>query len=262
MIRNLDEVPPLERLALIDMSYSRINTYEMCPAKYYYSYILKEPQIFSAPAVLGNIVHDVLEDHAGEELVLSEMAVTFEQYRAIYDPDLQIDVELIDVAYVMMAEYVDRHADDVGAVQVIAKELDFSIVIGNAIMRGYIDRVDRLNEKALHIIDYKTGKYEETKVKNNLQLGIYVLACSHMFPEVDTFKAELYYLRSGRRKGHTFTRDDVPMLEQRVLDALNAIINDQHFSVTKNIRICGFCEHATSETCAYGVSQRKRLRRY
>lgn len=260
MIRSLDDLSEIEKLSLIDMSYSRINTYSMCPAKYFYSYVIKEPQSFSAPAVLGNIVHDVLEDHVGENLSYNDMAVTFEQYRSVYDPEGQIGPDLIDVAYVMLAEYVDRHDGD--EVQVLAKEKEFSIVIGPAFVRGFIDRIDRIDENTIHILDYKTGKFEETKVKENLQLGIYVLACSVLYPEVDTFKADLYYLRSAKQKGHTFTREDLPGIEQRVLDAIYQIVNDTQFKTTSNARICGFCEHASSGVCRFGAVQRNKIKRY
>lgn len=260
MIRAYEDLSSIEKLSLVDMSYSRVNTYSMCPAKYFYSYIVKEPQVFSAPAVLGNIVHDVLEDHVGAELSYKEMAVTFEQYRNVYDPQGQINPDLLDAAYAMLAEYVDRH--DGEEVNVLAKEKEFSIVIGPALVRGFIDRIDQIDDTCIHILDYKTGKFEETKVKDNLQLGIYVLACSFLYPEVNTFKADLYYLRSGKRKGHTFTRNDLPNLENRITSAIYDIINDTQFNTTTNMRICGFCEHATSGTCRFGVIQKSKLKRY
>lgn len=260
MIRALEDLSSLEKLSLVDMSYSRINTYSMCPAKYFYSYVVKEPQSFSAPAALGNIVHDVLEDHVGDDLSYKEMALTFERYRAVYDPQGQIGPDLIDVAYSMLSEYVDRHDGD--DVEVLAKEKEFSIVIGPAFVRGFIDRIDKLDESSLHILDYKTGKFEETKVKDNLQLGIYVLACSFLYPEISTFRADLYYLRSGKRKGHLFTREDLPDLERRVIESIYQIINDTQFRTTNNVRICSFCEHASSGVCRFGTVQKNKMRRY
>jgi len=51
-IRSLDQIDDFEKLTISEFSYSRIDTYEMCPSKYFYSYIKKEPRQFSAPAVL------------------------------------------------------------------------------------------------------------------------------------------------------------------------------------------------------------------
>jgi hypothetical protein len=52
IIQNISDIDPLKKLTLSEFSYSRIDTYEMCPSKYFYSYIKKEPRMFSAPAVL------------------------------------------------------------------------------------------------------------------------------------------------------------------------------------------------------------------
>ena len=43
-IRTLDQVSDFEKLSLTDFSYSRIDTYKMCPSKYFYTYIQKEPR--------------------------------------------------------------------------------------------------------------------------------------------------------------------------------------------------------------------------
>lgn len=51
-IKSIDDVDEFKRLTLTEFSYSRIDTYELCPSKYFYSYIKKEPRQFSAPAVL------------------------------------------------------------------------------------------------------------------------------------------------------------------------------------------------------------------
>ena len=54
-IKTLDELSEFEKLSLIPVSYSRFNTLSMCEAKYFFSYILKEPQTFGAAATLGKV---------------------------------------------------------------------------------------------------------------------------------------------------------------------------------------------------------------
>ena len=51
-IRAIEDLDPLERLALVEFSYSRIDTYMQCPSKYFYSYIQKEPRLFGEAATL------------------------------------------------------------------------------------------------------------------------------------------------------------------------------------------------------------------
>ena len=69
-IKNYDSLNDLQKLGVVDFSYSRIDTYTQCAAKYFYSYILKEPRQFNPPAVLGNIVHSVLENILDNEKTL------------------------------------------------------------------------------------------------------------------------------------------------------------------------------------------------
>lgn len=51
-IKSIEDIDYFKKLTLTEFSYSRIDTYEMCPSKYFFSYIKKEPRQFSAPAVL------------------------------------------------------------------------------------------------------------------------------------------------------------------------------------------------------------------
>ena len=51
-IKKLEDLDTLQRLSLTEFSYSRIDTYKQCAAKYFYSYILKEPRLFGEAAVL------------------------------------------------------------------------------------------------------------------------------------------------------------------------------------------------------------------
>lgn len=51
-IKKYEDLNDLQKLAVVDFSYSRIDTYKQCPSKYFYSYIKKEPRFFSEPAVL------------------------------------------------------------------------------------------------------------------------------------------------------------------------------------------------------------------
>lgn len=249
-----EDLDPLEQLALFKLSYSRMNTYDMCAAKYFYSYILDEEQVFGPAASLGNVLHSVLEDHVGEELKMPDMLESMDKYRREYDPDKLIDNDLLDAGENMLGEFVDRHKDE--EFEIIGKELAFEIVIGSALVRGFIDLVVRAPDGSIHVIDYKSGKFEVSKkdVPDNLQLGIYALAVKNLFPEEDSIYAELYYLRSGRRKGHLFKADDLESVYDRVLDKVNEIIEDRHFKVVNDKTfVCSFCDFRKTGVCKTGV---------
>ena len=90
-----------------------------------------------------------------------------------------------------------------------------------------------------------------------MQLGIYALALHNIFPEKEIY-AELYYLRSGKRKGHLFSFEDIENVKIKLLQSINVIISDNNFLPTSNVRICSYCDHAKSGTCGTGVFRNKK----
>lgn len=248
-IKSIDELNDFEKLTLTDFSYSRIDTYEMCPSKYFFSYIKKEPRLFGEAAVLGNIVHSVLEDSVSDTVPLSleVMQQRYEASRGSYDPNNQISESLVQVGNIILEEFYDANQNKI--FDVYEKELGFNFVIGNYSIIGYIDRVD-VTGNEVHIVDYKTGKREvaQKDVATNLQLGIYALAASQIFPD-KTITASLHYLRSGRLKSHTFSSEDIENIKINLVNRINRIVNDNNFTPTSNERICSFCDHARSGVC-------------
>jgi RecB family exonuclease len=257
LIKNYDSLSDLEKLSLVDFSYSRIDTYDQCPSRYFYSYIKKEPRQFNAPAALGNIVHAVLENTLDNNKVLdlNELQEEYKNNIPIWDPNQEITPDLISVGSIILNEFYDQNVDK--EFSIYDKEMSFSYIIGSYRIIGFIDRVDIIGDR-VNITDYKTGKWEvaQKHVHSNLQLGIYALALHNIFPEKEIY-AELYYLRSGKRKGHLFTQEDIDEVKNKLIDTIQKIMVDQNFTPTANSRVCSYCDHAKSGACPTGVYRNK-----
>jgi RecB family exonuclease len=130
----------------------------MCPAKYFYSYIQKEPRTFNDAAVLGNIVHSVLEECLDNksELNLEQLQEEYVKQKESYDPTGNIPENLISVGSEILNEFYDKHYED--SFDIYDKEFGFSFVIGNYLVNGFIDRIDFYDDNTINIIDYKTRK--------------------------------------------------------------------------------------------------------
>lgn len=249
------DLDPLRRLALIDMSYSRLDTYKTCPAKYYFTYIQQEPRTFFQAATLGNIIHDALEYtlEPGEKVNSQELFENFEMARMSYDPDNQIDQAKIDAGIQMLQEFIDRHTDE--TFPIFAKELPFSVVMGGARFNGFIDRVD-VKDDVVTVTDYKSGVKEVAykDVSTNLQLGLYALVMADMFPDKQIY-VQLYYLKTGRIKGHLYTTDDLVSIKRQILEIVQEIIETRNFKYTLNGSACRWCDHARTGACSTGVKR-------
>lgn len=105
---------------------------------------------------------------------------------------------------------------------------------------GRIDRADELNDDTLHVIDYKTGKFDEKEINDN-QLIIYSLIVSANLKQAVT-KASYLFLQ-------TCTWHTIELTEEKAKNALSTILEDvekihqeKNFLPTpnKHCRTCDF----------------------
>ena len=80
----------------------------------------------------------------------------------------------------------------------IAVERMFNIDIEGVKLRGFIDRVDKLQNGKLSIVDYKTNKelFTVDDLKKDLQLTLYQLAAQRLW-QLPVEKLTLYHMRSN-----------------------------------------------------------------
>lgn len=255
MLISPDELDPFRKLALIDLSYSRLDTFQGCEAKFWFSYIAQEPRTFGPAAVMGNVLHSVLEnadfDVLDYDALLEDMAYQREE---VYDRELMIPDELIEAGKVMLAEFCDRHEDE--EFHILDREKPFELVLGTGLFRGYIDRVDLEDGGGVRVIDYKSGKFEVAakNVATNLQVGLYALAAEYLYPDLWPITGELYYLRSGKRKSHTYTREELREVESKLVNVVKDYIETRTFQYTSDAKQCLYlCDFGKSGVCPRGA---------
>jgi RecB family exonuclease len=240
-------VSPAGRLTL---SASQLETYDDCPLRYAFQYVLRASDEPGVHANLGSLAHDVLAaflDPAAEDAP----ARTFEGLLAVADgmwrDDVgryrpQIEEARRDLVAMLTAwwEVEGTHLPDV-----VAVERPFDIEVGPHRLTGSIDRIDRV-DGGLRIVDYKTGKSEPRPgdVAEDLQLAVYHLAAARD-PELATMgpalQLQLHYLRSMRRFDQPVTEEHESRTEERVLATAERILaEDFEPSVDANCRTCSF----------------------
>jgi RecB family exonuclease len=130
----------------------------------------------------------------------------------------------------------------------VALERSFYLDIEGIKLRGFIDRVDKLDSGGLSIIDYKTNKelFTTDYLEDDLQLTIYQMAAEQTW-KLPVEKLTLYHLRSNTAcscppRG----RAQIDQARQLVLEVADNI-NQENFPATEN----EFCPCDFPEHCPY-----------
>ncbi len=246
----------LAHLRHLTFSASSLDTYVGCPLRFYYQYVLglreREDLLEEAEGSdIGNFVHGLLEKAFGRFLGRSVRidakfrTAFFAEFDDLFERQLarrmRADAFLVkEVLRVRLEGFLLREEErPVAAVcgleKVYEADMDF---FGTAFrLKAKIDRLDRLTDGSLLIVDYKTGvkdamprrgaweeaAFTRSGVKSrmrSLQLPLY-LALVEQEERPEGLDAALYYLRTARREDgfRRFFGEALPAAERRrVLD--------------------------------------------
>ncbi len=165
-------------------SYSRIGTYEDCHLRYFYSSVAGLDDRTSYQMAFGKLMHTVFELAAKGEI--AEDPTTLKAaYRARFDlawfPSRVVAQQYWRDGMAMLALWHDGEAEL--AKRALAFEVPFEMEVGDHVIRGRIDRVDRVpggdgEDHGIALLDYKTARIpaSDEDARRSLQLAIYYLA--------------------------------------------------------------------------------------
>lgn len=259
------------------LSASQLDTYDDCPLRYAFDYVLRARGDAGVHAALGTLVHQVLAEWlapgehgedgervedgqppnpTGGQTRQAFMDLAARRWRddiARFRPQVEeARRDYFDMLAAWWAEEGDPERDPAGAGRVAAVEHRFDVPLGPHRLVGAIDRVDVVPGPGGHdhvrVVDYKTGKREpsQAEVDDDLQLALYHLA-AHRDPELSALaeasEMRLVYLRSMHRYDVVVadSQAQVAATEGRVL-ARAAELLDERFepSVDATCRHCDF----------------------
>src|SRR5262245_19118831 len=185
------------------LSYSSINTYETCPAKYRFQYEERLPTSGSPALSFGDVLHRTVHRfHDRPVPVAPSMDELLEMLQDEWGGDGFLD-ESEERLYLDHARQIltDYHRANAGSFRIpAALEFRFTVEVEGVQLAGMIDRMDRIPGGGYEIIDYKTNRRlpPQAAVDRDLQLSLYYLAAGEVWG-IEPERLTLYYLLPGQR---------------------------------------------------------------
>jgi len=184
------------------LSASSIKTFLQCALKYYFRYEDKKPREGkTAPLAFGIAMHSALEFMCNE-LKRTRTAPSPETYNKVLEVFMREatangldDLSIYQEGREMLISRLDN-ADPTE--KIVGLELGFNLKTPNGTpFLGSIDKLIELDAETAVIIDYKTSRtaLSQEEADRDIQLSMYDLAVSMMFPQYKTIVCAFDYLR-------------------------------------------------------------------
>jgi RecB family exonuclease len=236
------------------LSASRLDTYDDCPLRYFYQYVLHVDRDAGPQASLGSLFHEVLcrfldperKEPRTRDALLELATEVWRDDIAPYRPQVE---EARRDYFAMLEQWWDHEGAqlDTGlGPEVLAVERQFTMEVGPHTLSGAIDRIDRAPDGGIRIVDYKTGKSEPAAgdMADNLQLAVYHLAATRD-PELAALgpvtELRLFFPRTTHSYEQEIVAGHAEATEARILQAAEHILAEEFEpSVEANCRYCSF----------------------
>lgn len=242
-------------------SFSQVQAFLNCPLQYKFGHVLKVPTEDKGVSVFGRLMHNCLKDFLTPLLdgalqqtslfntpvnkARLQKEISLEQLISIYEKQwTNYGYENKEEA----KEYYKKglkilhnfYADfEKNIPQVMFLEKSFFLKIGEHQLRGVIDRIDRLEDGTVEIIDYKTGNpKDKIAYQDKKQLLIYHLALEEVF-KLKVSKLTFHYLE-GQKVSFAAEAKDIIKVKEEVYEIINEI-KKLKFPPNPGF-LCDFCD--------------------
>lgn len=212
------------------ISYSALDAYQNCSLKYKFQNIdkIKEPK--SKEAVFGTLIHAAMKFIHTPSLLPPKLEDALDYFSKNWNSDVFADEleerNAFSMGVSMISDYYKKN--NPANYNIVDLESNFQIPVGDHILSGIIDRIDK-TEDGYEIIDYKTTKKmpSQEKVDNDLQLSVYLNAFLSRYPKeihnLNKITVSLYYLKHGVKLSATRTKEQLEKANELFLEVIKSI---------------------------------------
>jgi putative RecB family exonuclease len=237
-------------------SHSRIDTYQTCPKKYEFAYLLKAPKgPDGIEAFTGSRVHDALE-WLYEQVRLCRVPDVEDlvaRFGQVWDAEWRDDVRVTRadrspgdyraIGEKAVRDYHSRyHPFDQGVTVGLEMQVHLRLDEAHEIV-GFIDRLVKVGDGRWEIHDYKTSNSLPTqdKVDADRQLALYALAVGEMYPDAQDIDLVWHYVAFDHEVRSKRTSEQLAALREQVLAQVLHIESQTEFP-PKSSTLCDWCD--------------------
>ena len=257
-----DEVIKTEYLLPKKFSFTQLSAFANCPLQYKFSHILKIQVPSHASLSFGKTIHNTLyqfclrfysnankiqNDLFGNslsgkkdnDLTLKDLLLIYEQQwiDEWYESKEQ-KKKFFEKGKDILKNFYNDFIKEKPMVDLL--ELNFILPVKDYKIKGAIDRIDKLMDETLEIIDYKVSDSKERLDKDKkMQLMIYQMAAEEIFKK-KVSKLTYYFLNDNKKVSFTAKEKQLDDVKLDILDKIEQI-NQSNFEPTPGFQ-CQYCD--------------------
>lgn len=181
--RRVDEKFLVTDRSIFRLSFSKMNSYDLCPMNYRKLYLDRNPPKPKSFFSIGTSYHNTMEDlyqYTGPrpQPTLEYLKEIFRLKWVSAGYRSKVEEEFYYRRGLRMCEDYYAIFIDGRYKPAFATEDYFEFVIGRTLLNGFIDRIDQNDDGTITIVDYKTNPklYSEEELEDDQQMTMYYLA--------------------------------------------------------------------------------------
>jgi DNA helicase II / ATP-dependent DNA helicase PcrA len=225
------------------LSASDIDTYRTCPLKYKFARVFRIPQEPTIHQRFGILVHQVLERfHAGDGSgSLGELLGLLDAgWRRGGFADSEEERQLRGKAASALTRYHERFQTE--EAEPMWFERPFTFKVGPHLLRGRVDRVDRLPGGEYELIDYKTGRPKSAaQLADDVQLSLYAVGAREAW-RLEASQQAYYYLLDDQKVAVPSDEGSREWILDVTAEVAEGILS-QGFEPTPSVAACSICDY-------------------
>jgi DNA helicase II / ATP-dependent DNA helicase PcrA len=201
----------------LDLSYTRLESYDACPLRYRFAYVLRMPSTPHHSQSYGKSMHEAIEVYLRARLAGGDPdpATLLDAFRSAWRSEGYLSREHEERRFeagrqALVRFHAAESASGVRPAQ-IEKEFAFELPEAEVRVNGRYDRVD-LDPHGATVIDYKTSLVDEQRIatkraRESMQLKLYALAYERQAGRLP-LAGELRFVETGLRGAVAFAPED------------------------------------------------------